>query len=137
MSNTLYSYIPSSPMFLKVYNKEIEIDGISEFKIHVDRYIADYSVWINTTQIEPLLPEGKKNMIICTPTEINEKGILKFNDIEIECDINKISYIFRRHGYIVELKCTIKTGDLERVRYISPEEIIKNKKFTRFEIMEI
>jgi len=134
---TLYNYIPSYPMFLNVYGKNIKIDGISEFKVHVDNCIANYSVWVNTTEIEPLLPEGKKNTIICSPTEINEKGTLKFNDIEIECEISKISYIPRRHGYIVEIKGNINSKDLNRVKYISPEEKNNNKKINRFEIMDI
>ncbi len=134
---TLYDYIPSYPMFLNVGSKDIKIDGISEFKIHIDNCVADYSVWINTTEINPLLPEGKKNVIICSPIEVNEKGTLKFNEIEIECDISRISYVSRRHGYIVEIKSNINYKYLNKVRYISTEEKKKNKKYNRFEIMDI
>ena len=121
-------------MSIQVGAKNIDISGIYKFEINVERCFAYYSVWINTVQADPLLP--KKNTVILTPIELDQQSILHMPDLDISCNLTKISYISRRHGYVVELDCTIDPKHIEKLKYIEPEKET-NKEVARFDLMEI
>ena len=132
---TLYNYIPYHLMYLNIYGIDIQIDGIYEFKIQIDKAVANYSVWIDTVHIKPLLPTDKQECVICDPFEVEEKGTLKIRELEIDCSIKRVSYISRRHGYIVEIVCSLDPKHLTKFKYISTEE--KKKEFNKFEMLDI
>jgi len=130
----LYNYIPRHPMSIQVGSNGISISGIYKFEIDVERCVANYSIWIDTVQAEPLLP--KKDTVMLTPMEITQQAILHMPDMDITCNLTKISYVSRRHGYVVELNCLIDPKHVAKFKYIEPGKESK-KEVDRFDLMEI
>lgn len=134
--STMYDYIPKYPMSISVGGEEINISGIYAFKIEVERCLANYSVWVDTVQINPLLPPGKRNCILLTPIEYDSKeAVFNMPNISLNCKIKKVSYISRRHGYVIDLDCTLNSKFLTKFKYVEPG-VESKKDIDRFDLME-
>ncbi len=133
---SLYDYIPKYPMSILVSGTGIKISGIYKFSIEVEKCLASYSVWVDTVQVKPLLPHDKRDTIVLTPTELNRGGTLVMNDISLACTIKKLSYISRRHGYVIDLDCTLNPKFLTKFKYVEPSKE-KKEEIDRFDLIEL
>lgn len=133
---SLYDYIPKFPMYIQYGSDSINISGIYKFEIEVDRCKASYSVWVDTVQINPLLPPGKKNMILLSTHEVDKEGNLCLPNATFPCNIVKLNYQSKRHGYIVLLECILDPKFLIKFKYIEPGKE-KKEEIDRFDLMEL
>lgn len=133
---SLYDYIPRYPMRIRIGTKYIEVRGIFKFEINVERCKANYSVWTDTVQVEPLLPSDKKNTILLTPLELIRIGTLVMPNVSLLCNLTKLSYISRRHGYVVDLDCLLEAKFLTKFKYVEPGKE-KKEEIGRFDLMEL
>jgi len=132
----MYDYIPKYPMSISCHGKDMGVSGVYKFSIEVDRCLASYSVWVDTVQIDPLLPPGKRNCVLLTPIEYDDKvGMFNMANVSLSCKIKKIAYISRRHGYIVDLDCTLDSKFLTKFKYIEPEKVSETE-IDKFELMD-
>ncbi len=133
---SLYDYIPKYPMSISFGGKEINVSGIQKFEIEVDRCFAHYFVWVDTVQIAPLLPSGKKSTVVLTPTELSYGSLFNISNITLVCKILSLAYQSRRHRYIVELKCILNPKFLTKFKYIEPGKE-KKEEIDKFDLMDL
>ena len=132
-------YIPKSGiMLLEMDLHLIPIRGLSSFEINIDRLIAVYNVLIDpTSDSRPLLIAGGENsdVINMRPLDIESPGFFGFDDREFRCSIGKLSYIYTKHAYLVDLKVLIDKNNIKDYIYVS--EGNKEKEVDRFDLMDL
>ncbi len=133
---SLYDYIPKYPMHIQYGSYCINISGVYKFEIEVDRCKATYSVWVDTVQVDPLLPPGKRNMILLSSHGVNEEGSLCLSETVLPCKIIELAYQSKRHGYIVLLECVLSPKFLTKFKYIEPGKE-KKEEMDRFGLMDL